>query len=85
MPGSYTSPAMKPVLAVDELVGIIPRSNGSQVQVRRCRTAEGYEYVDARIWDRTWGANTHRATKHGFACPVEQLPALLEALQKAAR
>jgi hypothetical protein len=72
-----------PSLERDELVAAVDRGQRSQVQVRRCRSVTGFEFIDVRVWERDWGANPYRRTVEGFALAVELAPALVEVLRKA--
>lgn len=69
-------------IASDKLVAVLPRSERVQLQVRRCRHRTGTEYVDIRLWERTWGAQEYRPGK-GVTVRVEELAAVVAALETA--
>jgi hypothetical protein len=74
----------KPIgIANDRLVAQVERSPNARVQVRRCRHKSGTEYVDVRVWTRTWGAEEYKPGK-GVTLRLDELAAVAEALEKAA-
>lgn len=70
-------------IASDKLVAALERGTREQVQVRRCRHRSGVEYIDVRIWSRTWGSEPYKPGK-GITLRLDELAAVAEALEKAA-
>lgn len=74
----------KPIgIASDKLVADIERGPNARVQVRRCRHRNGTDYVDVRLWIRTWGAHEFKPGK-GVTLRLDELVAVTQALEKAA-
>lgn len=70
-------------IASDKLVAALDRGSREQVQVRRCRHRSGVDYIDVRIWSRTWGSEPYKPGK-GITLRLDELAAVAEALEKAA-
>lgn len=71
-------------LASDKLVLSVPRGANAKLEVRTCKHKSGLDYVDVRLWTRTWGADAYRPGK-GVTLRLEELADVAQALEKAAQ
>jgi hypothetical protein len=64
----------------DKLLAAVQRGERSQLQIRHCKHQSGVDFVDVRLWTRSWGSEPYRPGK-GITLRLEELAAVAEALE----